>query len=247
MQRLRAGRPSLKHSARNNSVPLRGSIDSSPSRVLNRELVERLKTVLPWPAYAECTAVVGQCLGRAGERLTRLPVVESGRLELLLHVGEQGRQVIPVTFEAGELALSSALFSTEPIEADLIVGENLVARWLPIGDVERCLLESRDLLVLTVRMLAQRLREVQAREQGWLQRGVHERVRIVLQRIARDTRAQPDGHVMLAVTHEYLAARCGLSRPKLSHELKRMEHAGMLKLHRGAIELVDPAGLVHVG
>jgi CRP-like cAMP-binding protein len=44
---------------------------------------------------------------------------------------------------------------------------------------------------------------------------------------------------MIAVTHDKLAARCGLSRPKLSQELKRLELAGTLRLHRGAIEIVD--------
>ncbi len=233
----------MKTSPQTDAAALRKALDPTPSRTLNRQLVERLRTALPLSSHPLSTAATGQCLACAGERLTRLPVVEAGCLELLVHIGEQGRQVIPVIFEAGELALSSALFSTEPIDADLVVGETLTARWVPIGDIERCLLGSRDMLVLMVRLLAQRLREVQAREHGWLQRSVHERVRAVLQRIARDTPAQPDGRVMLGVTHEHLAVRCGLSRPKVSHELKRMECAGLLKLHRGAIEFVDPAGL----
>lgn len=221
----------------------RHAIDAAPSRALNRQLVERLRPALPLSRYPLRTAAAGQRLARAGERLTHLPVVESGCVELWVHVGDQGRQVVPVTFEAGELALSSALFGAPPIDTDLVAAESLAVRWVPIGDIERCLLESRELLVLVVRMLAQRLREVQARELGWLQRGVHERVRAVLQRIARDTLPRSDGRAMIEVTHEHLAARCGLSRPKLSHELKRMERAGLLKLHRGAIEFVDPAGL----
>jgi len=233
----------LKQPPQTDAASLREAIDSAPSRTLNRQLVEFLRPALPLSRYPLRTAAAGQWLARAGERLTQLPIVESGRLELLVHVGDQGRQVIPVTFEAGELALSSALFGVEPIDMDLVVGADLAARWVPIGDIERCLLQSRDMLVLMVRMLAQRLREVQARELGWLQRGVHDRVRAVLQRIARDTRPRADGRVMIEVTHEHLAARCGLSRPKLSQELKLMEHAGMLKLHRGAIEFVDPAYL----
>jgi len=213
------------------------------SRALNRQLVERLRPALPTSRYPLRTAAAGQWLARAGERLTHLPVIESGRVELWVHVGDQGRQVIPVTFEAGELALSSALFGAPPIDMDLVAAEILTVRWVPIGDIEQCLLQSRDLLVLVVRMLAQRLREVQSRELGWLQRGVHDRVCAVLQRIARDTVPRSDGRLLVEVTHEHLAARCGLSRPKLSHELKRMERTGMLKLHRGAIEFVDAARL----
>lgn len=233
----------MNQSPQTRAASPRTAIDSATSRALNRQLVERLRSALPLSRYPLRTLAAGQWLARAGERLTHLPVIESGRVELRVHVGDQGRQVIPVTFEAGELALSSALFGAPPIDMDLVAAEVLTVRWVPIGNIEQCLLESRDLLVLVVRMLAQRLREVQSRELGWLQRGVHERVCAVLQRIARDTVPRSDGRLMVEVTHEHLAARCGLSRPKLSHELKRMERAGMLKLHRGAIEFVDAARL----
>jgi CRP-like cAMP-binding protein len=48
---------------------------------------------------------------------------------------------------------------------------------------------------------------------------------------------------LVSATHEHLAQRCGVSRPKLSQELKQLEHAGVLRLDRGRIELLDYSAL----
>ena len=48
-----------------------------------------------------------------------------------------------------------------------------------------------------------------------------------------------NGHVVINATHESLAARFGVSRPRLSKELKRLEAAGMVKLGRGTLEITD--------
>lgn len=48
------------------------------------------------------------------------------------------------------------------------------------------------------------------------------------------------GRVLIAATHEHLAARCGVSRPKMSRELKQLERSGRLKLLRGSVEVLAP-------
>lgn len=209
------------------------------SRALNREFVAHLAQRLDLSAYPLVMVQAGRCLLRTTERLTRLPLVVCGSLEAVYQLGDQGNQVIPVTFDAGELAMMSALFSTAALQVDLTAAQDVSLRWVPVADLEKCLLSSQDLLVLMVRFLAQRLREVQSRERGWLERGVHLRVCAALARVARDTPPRPDGRWFINATHEHLAWRCGVSRPKLSHELKRMEQAGLLRLHRGAIEILD--------
>ena len=209
------------------------------SRQLNQQLVRALLPHLEMGRYVAKPARAGQVLVHAGERLGKLPLIESGQIDAVLHVGDQGNQVIPVSFMQGELSLVSVLFSEDPCHVDMVAATDISARWIPISDVEQCLLQSPDLLVLAVRFLAQRLREVQSRERGWLERGVQERVIAVLSRVLHDAPPQQGDGLMIAVTHDKLAARCGLSRPKLSQELKRLELAGTLRLHRGAIEIVD--------
>lgn len=214
--------------------------DFRDSKALNRAMVTALAGRLDMDAYALHRPTAGQMLSAAGALSQQLPLVVSGTVDAVLHVGNQGNLVIPISFESGELAMVSTLFSEQTGHADLVAGQGVTIRWIPVPDIERCLLEHRELLVLLVRFLAQRLREVQLRERGWLERGVSERVCAAIARAMHQLPARADGRRMLQTTHEHLAARSGVSRPKLSLQLKRLEADGLLRLHRGAIEILQP-------
>jgi CRP/FNR family transcriptional regulator len=211
--------------------------ESSPA--LNRRLAQALVQRLDAEFGSPRRAAAGAVLCRAGERPSRLPLVIAGRLDAVLHLGAQGLQVIPITFAAGEVAMFSTLFASRPLQADLVAAEASTLRWLPVPVIERALLRDGELLVMLVRFLAQRLREVQLRERVWLERGVHARVCATLARLAREKPAAPGQPLAVVATHEQLSMRCGVSRPKLSHELKRLEKAGTLRLRRGAIDVLD--------
>lgn len=213
--------------------------DFRDSRALNRQMVAAMVDAIDLSAYALHRAEPGQVLQPAG-RTIALPLVVSGTVNAVVHVGTQGNMVIPISFEAGELAMLSTLFSGQPLTAELVAGADVSLRWIPVAHIEQCLLQSRPLLVLLVRFLAQRLREVQLRERDWLARGVSERVCAAIARTLRDAPRRGDGSLLLQTTHEQLAARSGVSRPKLSLELKRLEQDGRLVLHRGAIEVLQP-------
>ena len=186
----------------------------------------------------------GATVLRTGEPFSRLPYVVSGRLDSVLHLqGADGGYIIPVSFAAGEVAFLSQLFSHQPSFVDLVAGEASSLQWLPMAAIERLLLEDPALMVQLVQFLVHRLREVQARERGWLERGVHERVCATLTRLAHHAPRAPDGTVSILATHEELSARSGVSRPKLSQELKRLEQAGRLHLERGSVRVINLANL----
>lgn len=186
----------------------------------------------------------GATVLRAGEPIDRLPVIQEGRLDSVLHLqGDEGAFIIPVSFGPGEMVFLSQLFSSQPSFVDLVVGEAAAIRWVPVRDLERLLLAEPDLMVELVRFLVQRLREVQVRERAWLERGVHERVCATLARLAHLAVPGSDGAVAVMATHEELSARSGVSRPKLSQELKRLEQQGRVKLERGSIRIIDLANL----
>jgi len=210
------------------------------SRRLAQEFLQRLNLAKgPVQKLPEGATVL-----HAGEPMDRLPMVVSGRLDSVLHLqGDQGSIIIPVSFGPGEMVFLSQLFSHHPSFVDLVVGEAAAVRWLPIADLERLLLTDSELMVELARFLVQRLREVQARERAWLERGVHERVCATLARLAHQQTPAPDGTLSIVATHEELSARSGVSRPKLSQELKRLETEGRLKLERGSIRIIDLANL----
>lgn len=130
-----------------------------------------------------------------------------------------------------------------PSFVDLIAGTNSSLRWASVAEMEQALQQDNELLVLLVRFLAQRLREVQTRERAWVERGVHQRVCATLARLAQQSRNDEAGHALIVATHEELAERSGVSRPKLSKELKRLELEGRVKLERGAVRVVDLTSL----
>ncbi|MFT3819519.1 MAG: Crp/Fnr family transcriptional regulator [Rubrivivax sp.] len=187
----------------------------------------------------------GTTLMWAGERFTRIAFLETGLVNAVLHLhGAEGGQVIPISFGGGEVVALSRLFGNEPGQLDLVAATDLRLRWVPKTEVEQALLQRQDLLVLLVRFLAARLREVQSREAGWLERGVRERVCATLVRLARESTPLTGARWLIDATHEDLAVRCGVSRPKVSGELKRLEKIGLLRLGRGVVEILDSERLL---
>lgn len=210
------------------------------SRARNRALVVMLARELDINAWDTVRKPAGARLTAVGDTVLQLPLIISGAVDAVIHQSaDDGNEVVPVSWEAGELALMSHLFSREPSGADVVATDDVVIRWLPIGEVEQCLMRNRELLVQFVLFLTQRLREVQMRERASLERGVHERVCASLARISRTVPFSAQGTIVITGTHESMAARCAVSRPRLSRELKQLEEAGRLKLGRGAIEITD--------
>jgi CRP-like cAMP-binding protein len=215
------------------------------SRQLGRKFANALAQPLAFKSRPLHRFDSGVSLCKAGDRVTQLPFVMSGRLDAVVHVpGIQGGQIVPISFRAGEMAFLSYLFNQLPSGSDLVVGEPSTIQWLPLRDIEACLLIDQGLLLMLVRFLGQRLREVQARERSWAARGVQHRLCAGLARMAADLPSRSDGRTVVVATHEQIAASCGISRPKASIALKALEGDGVLKLGRGWIEVVHLQGLI---
>jgi len=215
------------------------------SRQLGRKFANALAQPLAFKSRPLHRFDAGVSLCKSGDRVTQLPFVISGRLDAVVHVpGVQGGQIVPISFRSGEMAFLSYLFNQLPSGSDLIVGEPSTIQWLPLKDIEACLLNDQGLLLMLVRFLGQRLREVQARERSWAARGVQHRLCAGLGRMAADLPSRLDGRAVVVATHEQIAASCGISRPKASIALKALEDDGVLKLARGWIEVLYLQGLI---
>lgn len=210
------------------------------SRQINRNLVVNLSSHLDYSSWAIASSTVGRQMVLTGVVLDRLPLLLSGELHAVIHQSsDDGNLVVPVIWGPGELVMLSYLFRRDPVTVDVIVSEDATFRWIPSSVIEDTLTRHHELLIQLVRFLSQRLREVQAREQTWLERGVHERVCASLARIMFNMPTVVEARLVITSTHESLAARCGVSRSRLSKELKKLEADGYLKLGRGTIEIVD--------
>jgi CRP-like cAMP-binding protein len=210
------------------------------SRTMSRQLSQAIAAPLALSERAPHRLAAGATLCKSGDHVTQLPFVISGRLDTIVHVaGRRGEQVVPITFGAGEVAFLSYLFNQLPSGSDLVAGEITTIKWVPIAEMEAALLKDANLLIMLVRFLGQRLREVQARERAWVARGVKPRLCAGLLRMLADLPKQEDGRLIVKLTHEQLAARCGISRPKASIALKALERAGWVVLGHRSIEVLD--------
>ncbi|HET9977381.1 MAG TPA: Crp/Fnr family transcriptional regulator [Burkholderiaceae bacterium] len=214
------------------------------SRAASRALALALRERLGVAALPLHRVAAGTTLLRSGQAVTRLAFLAAGRIDAVLQGrGSDSAQVVPLAFGAGEIVLLSQLFCDRRSGVDLVASDETTLRWVPIERIERALLDDPAALLLLVKFLAQRLREVQVRERAWAERGVHERVCAALARLAAEQATRDDGRVLIVITHEQLATRSGVSRPKASTALKKLEQAGRVRLGRGAIEVLDLAAL----
>ncbi len=210
------------------------------SRRLNRLFAAALVPAMPTIGGHVVTLAAGQAAMHSGNVPTALPLVLMGRLQPVVHLGNDGQRVVPAWFEPGEIAMCSYLYATTALTVDVVAAEDSQLRWLPRAVIEATIQARGDLLLPLAQFLAQRLREVQARERVWLQRGVRGRVWAALQREVGGDAPQAGDAWRVDLSHEALAERAGASRPKVSLALKDMEREGLLRLGRGCLWLVAP-------
>jgi CRP-like cAMP-binding protein len=214
--------------------------DFAGSQALGRRLAQHLANALELTRRAMHELPDATVLCKSGDRMTQLPYVMSGRLDVVVYVpNSSDGQIVPISFQAGEFAFLSYLFNHLPSGGDLIVREAAVIKWIEVAEMERVLLSDPNSLVLLVRFLGLRLREVQEREKALSTRGVKSRIAAGLLRCAVAQLPRVDGKVIVFMTHEQLASRCGVSRPKTSMALKNMENQGMIQLGCKRIEVLD--------
>ena len=217
------------------------------SRRLNRLFTQQLLACIGAQGHAARVTPASQVVIPAGTSPQALPVVEAGRLQAVIHTGDDGHRVVPVTFEAGELAMSSLLFSASPGHADIVAAQPSRLQWLPKATIEKAVETHPPLGLLLSRFLAQRLREVQMRERVWLSRSLSGRIWAALMREVAGAEPDADGCWVVPLTHEALAERAGVSRPRLSLTLKTMERKGWLRIGRGRITIPRPSGTMRSG
>ncbi|WP_158270705.1 Crp/Fnr family transcriptional regulator [Limnohabitans sp. Bal53] len=214
------------------------------SQSLARQLAHALSRPVDLAQRPRHRVSVGQTLINTRDAVAHLPFVMSGRLNAVVHIpGQQGGQIVPIAFGPGEIALLSYLFNRLPSGSDLVAAQASTIQWIPVEDIEKALLRDPQMMVLLVSFLGLRLREVQARERAGFARNVPARLSASLSRIVMNLPSRTDGRLLIQATHEQLAASCGVSRPKTSLALKKMERDGIVLLGRKWVEVLNTTAL----
>lgn len=220
------------------------AVDWRNSQSLARQLVHAIALPVDLKSRPLHHYESGRTLVKTGDVVARLPYVMSGRLNPVVHIpGTQSGQIVPITFGSGEIALLSYLFNRLPSGSDLVTSQASAIQWIPIDEVESALLKDPQLMAVLVRFLGLRLREGQAREKAGSARNVLTRLSASLSRLLSVAPARPDARLLIYMTHEQLASSCGVSRPKASLALKKMERDSIILLGRKWVEVLDSTAL----
>ena len=149
-------------------------------------------------------------------------LVVRGRVRVQAH-GRNGRDIVLYRVEPGQSCIltTSCLLSGDRYPAAGIAETEVTAIALPAGVFHRGLNESGA--------FRRRLEEV-----------AFDRIESRLAQALLERR-DPDDAVL--ATHQDLASELGTAREVVSRELKRFQSNGWVRLARGSVQVLDPAGL----
>lgn len=190
---------------------------------------------------------IGASTVLVGERdvAQHLYVLHSGQMHIEYYPASfEGTRVIPIGFGPGALLLMHRAYDNHWDPGALVATTDAEVHAIHRDEFRRVMHASVERLVLVTEFLAARLTETRVREGLWMERRVEERVAMTLARIASEQGLDRPGQAAhLSLTHELLADRCGLSRSRVSKELKRLEDEGLIRLGRNRVDLLDLARL----
>ena len=164
-------------------------------------------------------------------------LVVRGRVRVQAH-GRNGRDIVLYRVEPGQSCIltTSCLLSGDRYPAAGIAETEVTAIALPAGVFHRGLNESGAFRRYVFRNYGQRLSALIGR----LEEVAFDRIESRLAQALLERR-DPDDAVL--ATHQDLASELGTAREVVSRELKRFQSNGWVRLARGSVQVLDPAGL----
>ncbi|HVN76051.1 MAG TPA: Crp/Fnr family transcriptional regulator [Thermoanaerobaculaceae bacterium] len=189
----------------------------------------------------------GEAVFREGEPADRFCVVTDGRLKLT-QLGADGNEVILRFVGPGEATAALAIFEgTEYPLTARAVGPTSVLEWEREA-VQALLRRHTALAVNTVRLLSERLREVQERFRELATERVAQRVARALLRLVRQAGRKVEVGVLidLPLSRQDLAEMTGTTLFTVSRVLSEWEARGIIESGRERVTVTNPHGLVAI-
>ncbi len=187
----------------------------------------------------------GRTLFREGDPAAALFVVLAGRMKLT-QVGAEGNEVILRFAGPGEAVAALALFegATYPVTARA-VGESRVLAW-PREVLTDLFRRHPQLAINAMKLLSERLREVQERFRELATERVAQRIARALLRLARQAGRKTEGGVLidLLLSRRDLAEMTGTTLFTVSRVLSEWEAKGILGGGRTRVLIGRPHALV---
>ncbi len=170
-----------------------------------------------------------------GERGDALYLLAEGQVKVVL-IGEDGREVILSVLGPGSVFGEMALLDDEPRSAHVVAMVDSSLLMLRREDFQARLRKSPDIGLALLRELSRRLRRADDTIGSLALRDVNGRIAHLLLELA----AEEDGErITRQLTHATIAQMVGASRESVSRTLSTLATAGVLRMTRREIVLLD--------
>lgn len=173
----------------------------------------------------------------AGQACEGFVIVLSGSIKVT-SVSEQGREVALYRVAPGEVCLQtlSCLASGSPYSASAVAEAETQLELVPRSEFDRRLSEDPGFRARLLLAISHRFDDYQRLVEDLLDTSVEVR-------LARALTAMADASLSVTVTQDQLAREIGSAREVVSRRLHALARAGIVKIRRGGVEILDPAAL----
>jgi CRP-like cAMP-binding protein len=182
----------------------------------------------------------GDVIFRKGDPSEGLCIVVSGRVRTVT-TSPEGREQVLKVFGRGRTFADVAVFDDEPQPAEAsAVSDSLIA-FVPRATLLDLLRRHPDMAIDVIRLFATRLRAYKQVVEDLSLRPVIGRVARLLADRARgtETLVEESPTASPRYTQDELAAMVGSVREVVQRALKTLEHAGLIEMSRGQIQVID--------
>ena len=205
---------------------------------LSREELERISRVSVPRSFPAGVRVFHE-----GDHSDACYVVRSGDLRVTREHSD-GRAIALATLGAGDIFGELAMLDGEARSASVetLTDSELLA--LPAVDMRRLLADHPEISVKLIGALTRRLRETNERVARQSFQTVPSRVAGVLTQLISDDGGSGDGQrITIRMTQSDLAQLAGTSRESVSRFLATLERAGVVRVGRGRVTVLEPRRL----
>jgi CRP-like cAMP-binding protein len=183
----------------------------------------------------------GEVLFRPGDAVDLVYFPVTGLLSVLTETGEGQSVETAMVGNEGALGVIEAMGTGVAPHTSLIQVDGHGIK-MSAAAFKTCAMATPDLLSRTFALL-----EVQLTESR--QSGMCQALHTVEPRFARwllESMERSGGRTNLPLTQEFIAAMLGVQRTTVNAFATQLQKAGLISYARGAVELIDPAGLEHL-
>lgn len=177
----------------------------------------------------------GAILRGGGTDCAGILLIRTGQLRALVY-SEEGREITIYRLFDGDMCLFCAPCVISAIQFDVTIqAEKDTEFWsIPTGIYQRLMAESTAVANYTNELMASRFSEVMSRMEQFMWKSMDKRVASFLLQ-----EASIEGTCELRITHETIANHLGSHREVITRTLRGFQGAGMVKLSRGMVTILD--------